>query len=106
MTYSYAPENAEISLVLEKDFFNLDEIKLLKENGVNTIISFALDSRNLQLYKDNKMNILYLPFLDYCNLSLRKFSQLLHLESDVNTSFCPQEADSWLSYKELKAKSL
>ncbi len=106
MTYSYAPENAEISLVLEKRFFTLDEIKLLKENGVNTVLSFALDSRSIPLYKENKMNILYLPFLDYCNLSLRKFSQLLQLESDVNSLFYPQETDSWLSYKELKDKSL
>jgi len=104
ITYSYAPENIEISLIIEKNSFTLEEINSLKENGVNTILSFALDSRNVPLYKEKKMNIIYLPFLDYCNLSLRKFSQLLQLESDVNTLFYPQETDTWLSYKELKNK--
>ena len=101
LTYSYAPEDSNLRLILEEDF-SQENYEELKENGVSTIISFDLDTRKALEIQKQKLNYIFIPFLDYCNISLRKFSQILQLETNEKVLFFPQETINWKSYEELK----
>jgi hypothetical protein len=102
LTYSYAPKDAKLTVVLEKQSFLHKDYEQLKKNGVSTIVSFTLDTRKAHEYQKYKINCVFVPFLDYCNISLRKFSQVLQLETNEKVFFYPHETINWKSYEELK----
>ncbi len=102
LTYSYAPEESKLRIVLEEESFSKQNYEELKGNGVSTIVSFTLDTRKALEIQKQKLNYIFIPFLDYCNISLRKFSQILQLETNEKVLFFPQETINWKSYEELK----
>ncbi len=86
---------------LERQELSLEELKKLKKEGVTTVISFNLDSKRLKDYQQNKMNFLFLPIQDFCNIALRKFSQLLQMKVEQKVIFYPQEIVNWISNNDL-----
>ncbi|MHA1483063.1 MAG: hypothetical protein ACTSQA_06465, partial [Candidatus Heimdallarchaeaceae archaeon] len=65
------------------------------------VVSFNLDSKRLKGYRQNKLNFLFIPIQDFCNVALRKFSQLLQMKVDQKVIFYPQEIVNWISAKDL-----
>jgi hypothetical protein len=101
LTYSYASEDSNLRIVLEESF-SKQNYEELKKNGVSTVMSFTLDTRKALEIQKHRLNYIFIPFLDYCNISLRKFSQLLQLETNEKVIFHSQETINWKSYEELK----
>lgn len=99
--YSYSNDEP-LKIVLENLEFDEEEISLLKEQDVNTIISFKNNSRKTKLYQEHRMNFLFIPFIDYCNIALRKFSQILQLKTETKVIFYPQEILGRVDFFELK----
>jgi hypothetical protein len=104
LAYPSAPKDSDLSFVLERDDFSDRELKLLQKEGVNTVVSFKIDSKRVPLYQRNKINLIYIPFIDYCNLALRKFAQVLQLEVGEQVLFHPHETKEWISYKDHQNK--
>ncbi|MCG3220308.1 MAG: Nif3-like dinuclear metal center hexameric protein [Candidatus Heimdallarchaeota archaeon] len=102
LTYPYAPGDSKLSIVLERHSFSQNDFEQLKKNNISTILSFNLDTRRAHEYQKHKINYVFIPFLDYCNISLRKFSQILQLETNEKVLFYPHETINWKSYEELK----
>ena len=102
LSYSYAPSDSKLSVVIEEESFSQNDYEQLKKNDVSTILSFTLDTRKAHEYQKYKINYIFIPFLDYCNISLRKFSQILQLETNEKVLFFPHETTRWNSYEELK----
>jgi hypothetical protein len=102
LTYAYAPSDSKLAVVLENQDFTLSDFEQLKKNDISTILSFNLDTRRAHEYQKHKINYIFMPFLDYCNISLRKFSQMLQLETNEKVLFYPHETINWKSYEELK----
>ena len=50
------------------------------------------------------MNFLFIPFVDYCNIALRKFAQVLQLETNEKVLFHPFEAKEWIGYQDLQKR--
>jgi len=88
-------EQAPKFIIVENEIsLETEDLYLLKNNDVSTIFSFVIDSRNLQRYKEEKLNILFLHFVDFLNIALRKFSQMLQLEIKTKVVFQPQKSIS------------
>lgn len=102
LTYSYASNDSKLRVVLEEKSFSQRDYEELKKNEVSTILSFTLDTRKAIEFQKQKFNYIFIPFLDYCNISLRKFSQILQLETNEKVLFYPHETINWKSYEELK----
>ncbi|MBY9000573.1 MAG: hypothetical protein KGD64_06645 [Candidatus Heimdallarchaeota archaeon] len=94
-------ENQPISLVLENQQVSGEELAQLKKEGVTTVVGFNLNSQRLNAYQENKMNFLFIPIQDYCNIALRKFSQLLQMKVDQKVIFQPQDVVGWISVEDL-----
>jgi len=102
--YPFAHDDSNLSMVLERNSFSSTQLEFLQNEGVNTIISFKIDSIKLPLYQNSKMNFIYVPFVDYCNIALRKFAQILQLEVGEQVLFQPFETKGGLTYQELHNK--
>ena len=102
VTYAFGSPEKELSFILENKKFLSSDIRSLQEHGVNTIVSFNLDSSSIHLYQKNKINLLFIPFMDYCNTALRKFAQVLQLETNEKVLFHHFEAKKWLGYADLQ----
>jgi hypothetical protein len=87
--------------VLETQELSWQELKRLKKEGATTVVSFNLDSKRLKKYQQNKMNFLFIPIQDFCNVALRKFSQLLQMKVEQKVIFYPQEIVNWTSANDL-----
>ena len=105
LAYSFAAENLDVSFVLEKGDFSSKELELLHKEGVNTIVSFKVDSEKIPLYQRNKMNLIYLPYIDYCNIALRKFAQVLQLEVGEQVLFQPFKTKEGINYNDHQGKT-
>ena len=105
LSFSFASEDSDLSLILERKDFSEEEFKLLQKEGVNTVVSFKVDSRKIPLYQKHKLNLIYIPFLDYCNIALRKFAQVLQLEVGEQVLFYPSESKDWLGYSDYQNKT-
>ena len=99
--FNNTSEDKSECFVLETQEFSWQELKILKKEGVTTVVSFNLDSKQLDKYQQNKMNFLFIPIQDFCNVALRKFSQLLQMKVDQKVIFYPQEIVNWISAKDL-----
>ncbi|MHA2357532.1 MAG: hypothetical protein ACXABK_02030 [Candidatus Heimdallarchaeaceae archaeon] len=100
--YPCTSDEHSLSIVLEETDFDKKDITSLKNSDISTIVSFKLDTRKIREYQKIKLNYLFIPFMDFCNISLRKFSQVFQLETDKKVLFYPQETKKWITYKELK----
>ncbi|MCE7742435.1 MAG: hypothetical protein GOP50_08230 [Candidatus Heimdallarchaeota archaeon] len=105
MAYPFASEDSNLSFILERDDLSLKELELLRNEGVNTIVSFKIDSKKLQMYQSNKLNFIYIPYVDYCNIALRKFSQVLQLEVGEQVLFKPFETKDGINYTDYQNKN-
>jgi hypothetical protein len=105
ISYSFAPEDSDLSLIIERKDFSTEELKLLQKEGVNTVVSFKVDSRKIPLYQKHKLNLIYIPFLDYCNIALRKFAQVLQLEVGEQVLFYASESRDWMGYVDYQNKT-
>ncbi len=97
LAHILAPEDAEMSFVFDNQPLSHSEIEEIKKKGISNIIGFSFDSRKLHLYQKNKMNFLYIPFIEFYNISLRKFSQVLQLETNEQVLFYAQKDIEWIS---------
>ncbi|TFG08640.1 hypothetical protein EU534_02685 [Candidatus Heimdallarchaeota archaeon] len=104
LSHSFASDSSSLSFVLEKEDFSDKQLQQLQKEGVNTIVSFKIDSRKIPLYQKHKLNFIYIPFLDYCNIALRKFAQVLQLEIGEKVLFYPSESKDWLGYSDFHVK--
>ena len=105
LAYPFASEDSDLSIVLEKQPMSQRELELLRNEGVNTIISFKIDSMQLPMYQSNRMNFIYIPYIDYCNIALRKFTQVLQLEVGEQVLFQSFESKGGLNYQEYQNKT-
>jgi hypothetical protein len=101
IAFNNTSEDKPECFVLEKQELSSEELKKLKKEGVTTVVSFNLDSKRLKEYKQNKMNFLFIPIQDFCNVALRKFSQLLQMKVEQKVIFYPQEIVNWISVDDL-----
>ncbi|MCG3216273.1 MAG: hypothetical protein KAS63_06115 [Candidatus Heimdallarchaeota archaeon] len=106
LAYSLAPEDVEMSFVLEKQTLTDSELREIKNEGISNIVGFAIDSRKIHSYRKHKMNFLFIPFIDFYNISLRKFSQVLQLETNEKVLFYAQTEAKWLNYQNIQNKSI
>ena len=97
LAYALAPEDTEISFVSDNQSLSRSEIEEIKKKGISNIVAFSFDSRNLRLYQKCKMNFLYIPFIEFYNISLRKFSQVLQLETNEQVLFYAHKDIDWIS---------
>ncbi len=104
ITHTFGQPEDKLSFVLENEKFSISEIRDLKESGVNTIVSFNLDSSSIPIYQKNRMNLLFIPFVDYCNIALRKLAQVLQLETNEKVLFHPFESKEWMGYQDLQKR--
>lgn len=105
LAYNFCSDEKELSIVLENKEYKQREIEKLRMEGINTIVGFKLDSGKVPLYQQNKINYLYVPFIDYCNVALRKFAQILQLEINEKVVFRPSETKNWIGTQELQTKT-
>lgn len=99
--FNNASEDKPECFVLEKQELSLKELERLRTEGITTVISFNLDSKRLKGYKQNKMNLLFIPIQDFCNIALRKFSQLLQMKVEQKVIFYPHKIEDWISANDL-----
>jgi len=99
--FNNTSEDKSECFVLERQGLSWEELKKLKKEGVTTVVSFNLDSKRLKEYTQNKMNFLFIPIQDFCNVALRKFSQLLQMKVEQKVIFYPQEIVNWISDNDL-----
>ena len=99
--FSNTSEDRSECFVLETQELSREELKILKNEGVTTVVSFNLDSKRLKEYRENKLNFLFIPLQDFCNVALRKFSQLLQMKVEQKVIFYPQELVNWISFNDL-----
>ncbi len=90
---SYAYDSVRMVLA-DKILTKTDIVKIKREN-INSMISFKVDSRNFQNYVSQKLNVLFIDYWEYCNIALRKFSQMLQLEAEVKTVYYNQPVQAW-----------
>ena len=95
--FRFSAEDKPIKFIIEKQPLSKNELSLLRKEGINTVISFNLDSTKLNDYQNNKMNYLFIPLQDFCDISLRKFAQLLQMKVEQKVIFHPQEVAVWIS---------
>ncbi|UJG39731.1 MAG: hypothetical protein K9W45_07635 [Candidatus Heimdallarchaeum aukensis] len=72
--------------------FTIDDIFVIKDSGVDTVISFHINSQKLPLYKKANLNLIYLNHIDYLNILLRKLAQTIQLDVEIPTLFLPQDS--------------
>ncbi len=101
IAHAFGQAEDKLSFMLENEKLSISDIRDLKESGVNTIVSFSLDSSSIPVYQRNRMNFLFIPFVDYCNIALRKFAQILQLETNEKVLFHPFETKEWMGYQDL-----
>jgi hypothetical protein len=104
IAHSFGQSDDKLSFVLENEKLSILDIRDLKESGVNTVVCFSLDSSSVPAYQKNRMNYLFIPFIDYCNIALRKFAQVLQLETNEQVLFFPFETKEWISYQDLQKR--
>jgi len=104
IAHSFGIQEDKLSFVLENEKFSSSDFQELKEEGINTIVSFHLDSSSIPIYQKNRMNFLFIPFVDYCNIALRKFAQVLQLETNEKVLFHPFKAKEWIGYQDLQKR--
>ena len=95
IAYPLAPEDVEMSFIFDNQSLSRSELEEIKKKGISNIIGFSFDSRKLHLYQKYKMNFLYIPFIEFYNVSLRKFSQVLQLETNEQVLFYAQKDVEW-----------
>ncbi len=105
ISYSFASEDSNLSFILEREELSSKELDLLRSEGVNTIMSFKIDSKKIPLYSSSKMNFIYIPYIDYCNIALRKFTQILQLEVGEQVLFHPLETKDGKNYYDYQNKT-
>lgn len=91
--------------VLSLGPISVSDIDLLKREGVNTVFSFSYNSTLLRQLQKSKMAFVFLDYWDFCNISLRKFSQILQLEVDIPVYFFQQGFPNWLTKSSLEQTS-
>ncbi len=99
--FNNTSEDKSECFVMEKQELSQEELKGLKKEGVTTVVSFNLDSKRLKEYRQSKLNYLFIPIQDFCNVALRKFSQLLQMKVEQKVIFYPQEMVNWISANNL-----
>ena len=104
LAYHFAPKDSNLSFVLERDDFTERELEILQKEGVNTVVSFKIDSKRIPLFQKNRINLIYIPVIDYCNIALRKFAQVLQLELGEKVLFHPHETKEWINYTDHQTK--
>ena len=104
IAHTFGQPESKLSFVLEDEKFSSSDFQDLKEAGINTIVSFSLDSSSIPIYQKNRMNFLFIPFIDYSNIALRKFAQVLQLETNEKVLFHPFEAKEWIGYQDLEKR--
>ena len=101
LSYSLAPEESEMSFVFDNQSLSQFDIEEIKKRGISNLVGFAFDSRKLQQFQKYKMNYLYIPFIEFYNISLRKFSQVLQLETNEQVLFYAQKNVEWITDKKI-----
>ena len=101
LAYSLAPEDIEMSFVFDNQSLSQFDMEEIRKKGISNIIGFAFDSRKLHLLQKYKMNYLYIPFIEFYNIALRKFSQVLQLETNEQVLFYAQKDVEWITDKSI-----
>ncbi|MHA1198548.1 MAG: hypothetical protein ACTSQF_04255 [Candidatus Heimdallarchaeaceae archaeon] len=105
LAYPFASEDSNLSFILERGDLSSKELELLRQEGVNTIVSFKIDSKKIPMYQNSKLNLIYIPYVDYCNIALRKFAQVLQLEVGEQVLFQPFETKEGINYNDYQNKN-
>ncbi|MHA1396557.1 MAG: hypothetical protein ACTSSG_07705 [Candidatus Heimdallarchaeaceae archaeon] len=95
VAYSYNRNSAPLRFIMEKQNFTTKDLKTLKKEGINVVVSYVNDSKRMRFFQEAKVNFLFIPFTEYCNIALRKFSQILQLELNEKVLFYPHEVSGW-----------
>jgi len=101
-----SPKNSEFTFIFSENDLSLIDLQSLKKEGIESILSFAFDSEKSRFLKQCKLNHLILPFIDFLNIALRKFSQVLQLEIGESVYFYSQESEHLLNAKNVQDKTL
>lgn len=100
-----SPKDSEFTFIFSENDLSLIDLQSLKKEGVENILSFAFNSEKARFLKQYKLNHLTLPFIDFLNISLRKFSQVLQLEIGESVYFYSQESEHFLNAKSIQDKT-
>ncbi len=95
-------DSANLSLVFETEPFTYNDLSTLKNEGVNTIVSFNFDSKNYMLYSAEKLNYFFIPLNDFCNIALKKFAQVLQFDTATKIQSYQQDGGIIKSYHHLQ----
>ena len=97
--FEYASEDKPLSFTIDKSLDSNNDLDSLKKEGITTVLGFNLDSNILLDYQKSKMNYIFVPIYDFCNIALRKFAQLLQMKVEQKVTFFPFEIKNWLNGK-------
>ena len=100
-----SPKNSDFTFIFSENDLSLIDLQSLKKEGVESILGFAYNSEKARFLKQYKLNRLILPFIDFLNIALRKFSQVLQLEIGESVYFYSQESEHLLNTKSMKDKT-
>ena len=96
-----SPKDSEFTFIFSENDLSLIDLQSLKKEGVENILSFAFNSEQARFLKQYKLNHLILPFIDFLNIALRKFSQVLQLEIGESVYFYSQDSEHFLNIKSI-----